>query len=125
MNQMDMFKELGYPENVLFARGTRQVANDGDFINLQPMVGNRVTVLAILLLHAGVAASTVSIRVNAISVATIKMEIGQKFQVVSLPEGIILSGGGQPVTFKNVSGGAVHFVWVVAFLDGSKYVKVE
>jgi len=122
---MDMFKELGYPENVLFARGTRQVADGSDFINLQPMVGNRVTVLAILLLHAGVAASTVNIRVNAVNVATVKMEIGQKFQLVSLPGGIIVSGGGQPVTFRNNSGVAVHFVWVVIFLDGSKYVKGE
>ena len=125
MNQIDMFKELGYPENVLFARGARDVANNADFVNLQPMQGNRVTVLAIQLLHAKAGTATVNIMVGAVVVAKIVLATGAKFDLVSLPEGLIMSGGGEPVTFRNLSGSAVRYVWVVAFLDGSKYLKVE
>ena len=125
MDQMDMFQELGYPLNVHFARGTREVGDAADFINLEPMAGNRVTVLSILIIHADAGAASVDIRVGGVVVAKIIMAQGTKFHLVSLPEGMIMSAGGQAVTFRNVSGAAIRFVWVVGFQDGSKYVKGE
>ena len=123
MFQPYMLEELGYPETTLFARGARLVASGGEFINLQPMAGNRVTVLSIKMMHNYSLAATVFMQVAGVTLARIIMQTGEKFELVSLPKGMIVSGGGEAVIFSNVSGLDVSFVWVVAYLDGSKYAK--